>query len=145
MSSWFRSYSPARADCGVMVVRLGVALIILMHPLHGFFHAENMPRFGAYLSALGYPLGEPLAWTVILVQALCSLALLCNRLVVLACLGHMTIILAGIVHVHYPNGWYVVGPGTGGMEWGFILLVCLTAVLSAYWPRIGRVPTASLS
>ncbi|MBI3713240.1 MAG: DoxX family protein [Burkholderiales bacterium] len=135
MFAWFRNCSPTRAESGVTVVRLGVALIILMHPLHGFFHSENMPQFGAYLSALGYPHGEWLAWGVILTQSACSLALLLNRMVILACLGHMAIIFAGIVHVHYPNGWYVVGPGEGGMEWGVILLVCLTGVLFAHWPR----------
>lgn len=135
MFSWCRPSFPLREERGLMVVRLGVALIILMHPLHGFSHPENMPLFGAYLSGLGYPFGEALAWLVISVQALCSLALIVNRLVIAACLGHMAIIIMGIVHVHYPNGWYVVGPGAGGMEWGFILLVCLVGVLCSYCSR----------
>lgn len=135
MLSWLRTCPSPRADDGLMVVRLGVALIILMHPLHGFSHPENMPHFGAYLSGLGYPFGVAMAWAVIIVQTLCSLALIVNCMVIPACLGHMVIIIAGIVHVHYPNGWYVVGPGAGGMEWGFILLVCLSAVLYSRWPR----------
>lgn len=135
MVSWFRKRMPLRTYDGLVVVRIGVALIILMHPLHGFFHPENLPHFGAYLSGLGYPFGTALAWSVIIVQSLCSLALLLNRAVIPACLGQMVIIIAGIIHVHYPRGWYVVGPGAGGMEWGFILLVCLTAVLCSYWPR----------
>lgn len=135
MFSQFRKRLPLRTYDGLVVVRVGVAVIILMHPLHGFFHPENMPQFGAFLSALGYPFGTALAWMIISVQALCSLALLLNRAVILACLGHMAIIIAGIIHVHYQYGWYVVGPGVGGMEWGFILLVCLLAVLCSYWPR----------
>lgn len=135
MFSYLRRCAPSSADSGLMVVRVGVALIILMHPLHGFFHSENMPQFGAYLSELGYPFGEFLAWAVILLQTVCSLALLLNRLVLQACFGHMAVIIAGMVHVHYPNGWYVVGPGVGGMEWGAILLVCLIGVFIGHWPR----------
>lgn len=135
MFSALRVRQPLRTYDGLIVVRVGVALIILLHPLHGFFHPENLPDFGAYLSSLGYPFGEQLAWVVISVQALCSIALLVNRLVILACLGHIVIIIAGLIHVHYPRGWYVVGPGVGGMEWGFILLVCLLGVLCSYWPR----------
>jgi len=52
-----------------------------------------------------------------------------------ACIGHMVIISFGLVHVHAQYGWYVVGPGQGGMEWGFILLTALSAVMWAYWPR----------
>ena len=126
------------ANRGVMILRIGVALIILMHPLHGFSHPENLPHFGGFLSALGYPAGTALAWAVIVLQTLASLALLINRLVIIACLSHSVVICFGIVHVHAQNGWYVVGPGSGGMEWGVILLICLFSVLAAYWPRSAK-------
>jgi putative oxidoreductase len=126
---------PVNAGRGLDIVRIGVALIILMHPIHGFLHPEGLPHFGAFLSNLGYPFGTALAWTVIIFQALCSLALIGNRFVVPACIGHMVVICFGLVHVHYQYGWYVVGPGSGGMEWGFILLSSLLGVLWAYWPR----------
>lgn len=127
--------SPVAASRGLDIVRIGVALIILMHPIHGFTHPEGLPNFGAFLEARGYPFGTALAWTVISFQALCSVALIAGRLVVPACLGHMVVILFGLVHVHYQYGWYVVGPGEGGMEWPFILLTSLLGVLWAYWPR----------
>lgn len=134
IKNWYK-LSPGHAGAGIDVVRIGVALIILMHPLHGYFHAENIPRFGEYLTSLGYPLGLQLAWTVLLLQTVCSLALIANRCVIPACLGHIVVVGFGLLHFHLPNGWYVVGPGQGGMEWAFILLVCLFGVLWAYWPR----------
>ncbi len=133
-SDWYK-LAPSDPLGGLAVVRIGVALIILMHPLHGYFHMDGIPRFGAYLSALGYPMGLQLAWMVLLIQTASSLALIFNRWVIPACLGHICVIGFGLVHVHLQNGWYVVGPGQGGMEWGFILLVCLFGVLWAYWPR----------
>lgn len=138
LKSWYRPVIN-HAQGGMAIVRIGVALIILMHPLHGYFHIENIPRFGQFLSSLGYPFGLGLAWLVLLVQTLSSFALLFNRCVLPACFGHMTIICFGLVHVHAQYGWYVVGPGAGGMEWGFILLICLAGVLWAYWPRAEKI------
>ncbi len=132
---WFnaRAGNPAQ---GLDIVRVGVALIILMHPLHGYFHYENIgPGFGGYLESLGYPMGAQLAWLVLIVQTLCSVALIANRAVVPACLGHMVVVCFGILHFHSPNGWYVTGPGQNGMEWGFVLLVCLGGVMWGHWPR----------
>ena len=84
---------------------------------------------------LGNPFGTALAWSILIIQTVCSLALIVNRFVVPACIGHIVIIAFGLIHFHAPNGWYVVGPGTGGMEWGFILLSSLLGVLCSYWPR----------
>ncbi len=131
---WYKT-TPSAPASGLAIVRVGVALIILMHPLHGFFHSANIPRFGEYLGSLGYPFGVALAWLVLLLQTACSLALICNRWVVPACIGHSTVVIFGLIHFHAPNGWYVVGPGVGGMEWAFILLICLLGVLWGHWPR----------
>lgn len=135
MSTRFLSASQIRPAQGIDIVRIGVALVILMHPLHGFLHPEDIGAFGGFLSGLGYPFGVPLAWTVLVVQTACSLLMLVNRLVVPACVGHIVVVLFGLVHVHYRNGWFVVGGGTGGMEWPAILLACLFGVLWAHWPR----------
>jgi putative oxidoreductase len=135
MFKQFFAAGKIRPAQGIDVVRIGVALIILMHPLHGFIHYHDIGLFGQYLGSLGYPFGVTLAWFVIVLQTTCSLILLANRYVVPACAGHIMVITFGLVHFHYPNGWFVVGGGTGGMEWPFILLVCLFGVLLAYWPQ----------
>ncbi len=133
IKNWYKT-TPSHAMAGIDIVRIGVALIILMHPLHGFAHPENIAGFGGYLTSLGYPFGVPLAWTVLLLQTVCSLCLIANLWVIPACLGHICVVSFGLVHFHWPNGWYVVGAGEGGMEWAVILLVCLVGVLRAYWP-----------
>ncbi|MFZ6871050.1 DoxX family protein [Undibacterium sp. Di27W] len=137
IQQWYK-VDPANLHRGIDIVRIGVALIILMHPLHGYSHLENIPRFGEFLTSLGYPFGTALAWLVLLVQTASSLALLANRFVVPACIGHIIVICFGQIHVHAQYGWYVVGPGSGGMEWGFILMTCLLGVMWAYWPQKTR-------
>ncbi len=134
LATWIRS-EPTQAQASVTLVRWAVALIILMHPLHGYFHAENIPRFGEYLSSLGFPFGGALAWAVLLTQTAASLLMLAGRLVVPACAAHVVVLLTGIVVFHYPLGWYVVGPGEGGMEFSVLMISCLLAVAWAHWPR----------
>ena len=127
--------TPGNSTQGIDIVRIGVAFIILMHPLRGFLHPADIPQFGGFLESLGYSFGTQLAWTVLIVQTVCSIALLCNRFVVLGCLGHIVVVSFGLIHFHAPNGWFVVGGGTGGMEWPVILLSSLVGVLWAHWPR----------
>ncbi len=134
MKAWIRS-EPTQAHVSVALVRWAVALIILMHPLHGYLHLDNIPRFGEYLSSLGFPFGGVLAWVVLLTQTVSSLLMLAGRLVVPACLAQMVVLLTGIVVFHYPLGWYVVGPGAGGMEFSVLMVSCLLAVAWAHWPR----------
>ncbi|WP_269630431.1 DoxX family protein [Pelomonas sp. BJYL3] len=134
LAAWIRS-EPTQAQVSVTLVRWAVALVILMHPLHGYFHAENIPRFGEYLSSLGFPFGGALAWAVLLTQTAASLLMLAGRLVVPACAAHVVVLLTGIVVFHYPLGWYVVGPGEGGMEFSVLMISCLLAVAWAHWPR----------
>ena len=118
-------YKGGAADArgGLDIVRIGVALIILMHPLHGYTHPEGLPNFGAFLEHLGYPFGTALAWSVITLQALCSVALIANRFVVPACIGHMVVICFGLVHVHYQYGWYVGWAQKGQRKLVFARLV----------------------
>ena len=140
---WYKTV-PENAVPGIDIVRLGVAVIILMHPLHGFYHYQDVaPGFGGYLGSLGYPMGGVLAWLILVTQTACSLALIVNRWVVPACLGHIVIVTFGIIHFHRPHGWYVTGPGEHGMEWGFILLVCLFGVLRAYWRPFAEARTSA--
>ena len=124
----------AKPGAGLMIVRITVALIIVMHPIHGLSNPENIVSFGEYLSTIGFPFGVALAWSIIFIQIACSLLLLFDKLVVPACMGHIGILLVGIMLVHY-KGWFVVGGGTNGMEFSVTLIACLSAVLWAYWPR----------
>jgi putative oxidoreductase len=45
-------------------------------------------------------------------------------------LGWMVVITMGIVLVHAQNGWFVVGPSTGGVEYSVLLLLALIVIAS---------------
>jgi putative oxidoreductase len=87
------------------------------------------------LSSVGFPFGVALAWFVTLLSMVCSVAMIIRRLVAPACIGHILILVVGIVLDHAHDGWFVVGGGRNGMEYSVTLISCLFAVLWAYWPR----------
>ena len=116
-------------------LRVAVAMLLLVHPLHAFLHAEDRLALVQVMTAHGLPFGAGLAWAVLVAQMAASLALLAGRFVAVACAIHMAVLTAGIVLVHAPY-WYVVGgavvEGHRGMEFNVLLLVCLAAFL---WAR----------
>lgn len=125
------------ASQGLDAVRVGAALVLLMHPLHGVFDPVGLRGFGQGLEHVGFRHGLFLVWTTMVLQLGCSLALLARRLVVPAVIGHVTVLGMGIWIAHAPH-WFVVGPGEGGMEYSLLLILCFVAVAIAHWPAPAR-------
>ena len=121
------------ASQGLDTVRVGSALVLLMHPLHGIFDPAGLRGFGQGLEHLGFPQGLLLVWTLMAVQIACSSALLARRLVVPAALGHIFVLSMGIWISHAPR-WFVVGPGEEGMEYSLLLILCFASVAWAHRP-----------
>ena len=119
------------------LLRLAVAVIILSHSLHGIFTGTDVHDFGAlFLNKIGFtPFGVPLAWTVVLGQALTALLLLANRGLGPAVAFNIGVLLMGVATVHWAEGWFVVGGGRNGMEFSFLLIACL---LSIWWTATAR-------
>jgi len=132
--NWFNP-SLNNAARGLGVVRIAVALMLAVHGIHGACNPAAVNGFGGYLGSIGFPLGVALAWSIMIMQIVCSAALIFRRLVVPACIVHIVILVVGIGLIHAHAGWFVVGPGANGMEYSVILIACLSAVLWAYWPK----------
>ncbi len=117
---------PAHAD---LVLRLGLAAIFLSH---GMTRAvmDRVTPFGAFLDGVGFPFGIAWAWGVTLFEIVGGLALLIGFQRRLVCLLFIVQMLVGIVLVHWPNGWFVVGHGSGGMEFSVMLIAGLLAVFA---------------
>ena len=58
-----------------------------------------------------------------------SALLLAGRFVAWVATGFLLILIGGIVLVHAPEGWFVVGGGRNGVEYSVLLIACLAAVL----------------
>lgn len=128
--------SPERAEQAVGLVRVAVAILIFVH---GVWRATQggVAPFGDWLESQGLPQGILLATAVTGYELIAPLFILARRFVTLACLGHIFILSVGLVMVHMPFGWFVVGAGRNGMEYSVLLIIALAAVAWAHAP-IGK-------
>ncbi|MBL8545838.1 MAG: DoxX family protein [Hyphomonadaceae bacterium] len=128
-----------RLEFSLSIVRVTLAVLVF---IHGAFRASqwdpHVTGFGEWLSSLGFPMGLYWAGAVTVYELIGPLFILARRYVTLAALGHICIIGLGMVLVHLPAGWFVVGAGRNGMEYSVLLLAGLIAIAWAYAPRGAR-------
>ncbi len=114
------------------ILRLAVAIILFMHSIPGMFN-NGINDFGNhYLNEVGFaPAGLPLAWAIKLSHVAAAICLLLNKYVKWAAIITILILVAGIVMVHFKEGWFVVGGGSNGVEFNFLLIAVLLTLLLA--------------
>ena len=107
-----------------------VAIILLVHGLAGMFN-NGINDFGnLYLNQVGFaPFGVVVAWLVKLSHVGLVISLLTDRYLKFMAITTILILIAGIIMIHFKEGWFVVGGGRNGMEFNFLLIMCLLAVL----------------
>ncbi|TDR40412.1 putative oxidoreductase [Tahibacter aquaticus] len=123
----FALASPQRATHSLIAIRLLLAGLIAAHGWARWYYGGVAP-FGSWLDGLGFPLGMAIAVGVTAVEIAGTPLLAWGRLVRPLCLLYGAIYLVGIVLVHAPAGWFVVGLGRNGMEYSVLLIACLLAV-----------------
>lgn len=122
-----------RAVLPLEALRVTVALLIFIHGAARLIAGGVVP-FGVWLDSIGFPAGFALAAAVTAYELIAPLFILARRFVTLACLGHIFILFLGMILVHLPAGWFVVGLGRNGMEYSVLLIAVLGAVAWAYRP-----------
>lgn len=122
-----------REGRALAVVRITVAVLIL---IHGVFRATQggVAPFGGWLESQGWPMGVTLAWAVTIYELIAPFLLIFGRFVTPAALGHVFILAIGLVTVHLPSGWFVVGAGRNGVEYSVLLIICLLSVAWVHAP-----------
>jgi putative oxidoreductase len=128
---------------GLEIVRIASALALLTHGWGAFvqWDFEGMREFGEAMSRHGWPMGVALVWSIKSLELVCSVLRLGRRLVVPACLGHLSYLVPAM-WIEHKMRWFVVGPGGVGMDNGIeftvVLVVCSVACILGYWPRATR-------
>lgn len=117
-------------DMNTLLLRISVALILIMHSVPGMFN-NGVNDFGnLYLNAIGFaPFGVAIAWAIKLSHLIAAILLLLNRYIKLASVITISVLIAGIFMIHLKEGWYVVGGGRNGMEFNFLLIFVLLAIM----------------
>lgn len=112
------------------ILRIAVAIILIMHCVPGMFN-NGINDFGnLYLNEVGFaPFGLALAWSIKLSHLVAAILLLIDKYVKPAAIVTILILIVGIFMVHLPDGWYVVGGGRNGVEFNFLLIAVLIAIM----------------
>jgi putative oxidoreductase len=112
------------------LLRIAVAVILLMHSVPGMFN-NGVNDFGKfYLNTVGFaPIGVALAWAIKISHVICAFCLLFNKYIKAASIITIMILIAGIIMVHFKEGWYVVGGGRNGYEFNFLLIFVLLTIM----------------
>lgn len=111
-------------------LRFAIAIILLAHSIPGMFD-NGIHDFGdLYLNQIGFaPLGVPIAWSIKISHVLAAFCLIFEKYVKWACIVTIFVLIAGIVIVHFKEGWFVVGGGRNGVEFNFILIFALLTIM----------------
>ncbi|MES2848866.1 MAG: DoxX family protein [Bacteroidota bacterium] len=112
------------------LLRFAVSIILLIHGVGGMFN-NGVNDFGThFLAPSGFgALGVPLAWAIKLSHVATVICLLTQQFIKPACIITIVILIAGIIMVHFPEGWFVVGGGRNGIEFNFLLIFALLTIM----------------
>ena len=113
-----------------LILRIAVTVILITHSIPGMFDGGVNAFGNLYLNQIGFsPFGLPLAWAIKLSHVACAAAFLLNKFIrPFSCLT-IFILVMGIVMVHFKEGWFVVGGGRNGVEYNFLLICVLLAIM----------------
>ncbi len=111
-------------DRSVHALRIMVSIAMMAHGFQRVYFG-TVAGFGGFLNSKGFLIGVPLAWGITLFELLAGFALLLNYFTRWISMIWAAQLVVGIILVHVQNGWYVVGPSTGGVEYSLLLIVSL--------------------
>ncbi|GAA3756553.1 DoxX family protein [Flavobacterium ginsengiterrae] len=115
---------------GTLLLRIATAVILLTHSVFGMFNGGINDFGNLYLNQIGFaPFGVFLAWSIKLSHIIAAILLLINKYVKPAGFITIFILIMGIALVHFQEGWFVVGGGRNGVEYNFLLICVLLAIM----------------
>ncbi len=115
---------------GTLLLRIATAIILLTHSVFGMFNGGINDFGNLYLNQIGFaPFGVFLAWSIKISHVVAAILLLFNKYVKPAGFITIFVLIMGIVLVHFQEGWFVVGGGRNGVEYNFLLICVLLAIM----------------
>lgn len=114
------------------IIRIAAAGNMLIHGISRSI-TGGVPGFDEYLMSLGFPPYS--AFVITGFELIAAILIIFNRWTSILSGLFCIELLMGIILVHGPEGWFVVGHGRNGAEYNVLLMVCFVSVMIAYWPN----------
>lgn len=109
------------------VLRLTLAVLLAAHGWMRFLGGGVVP-FGDWLNSQGFSFGLYLAAAITGYEILATVFYAAGKWLWQLSLVFVLIYSCGLVLVHAPFGWFVVGAGRNGMEYSVLLIVTLSCI-----------------
>lgn len=110
-----------------LLLRLTIAGLLAAHGWTRWLGGGVLP-FADWLDSQGLPFGFYLAALVTCYEIVATLIYAAGRWVWQLSVGFVLIYATGLVLVHAPHGWFVVGAGRNGIEYSVLLIVLLVCL-----------------
>ncbi len=120
-----------------VLLRVAVAFLLAAHGWYRML-TGGYTGFGEYLTSQHVPLGPVVAVLITAFEVLATPLLALGWRVRMLTPMFSVIYATGLVMVHSPEGWFVVGGGRNGMEYAVLLLVCLATLWLMHPPESAR-------
>lgn len=116
----------------ITIIRIAVAGNMLIHGIARISIGGVVP-FDGFLSSIGFP--PYMAWFITFFEILSAIAIIGGKWIVPLSMIFILELLVGIILVHLPSGWFVVGAGRNGMEYSVLLIIGFAATILANWKK----------
>ena len=114
---------------GLAVLRVVIGVIFIAHGSTKLF--GGMEGTIGFFGSLGIPLPTLAAWFIALLETGGGALLIVGLFVTPIALLLVAHMVTGIFLVHIPNGFFVIGPGSGGYSFNMLLAAGLIALIFA--------------
>lgn len=114
---------------GQMILRIALGVIFVAHGASKLFGEPGVTGTAGFFGQLGIPVPFLSAWLITLLEFVGGMFLIVGLFVVPTAILLALHMATGIVLVHAPNGFYVIGPGSGGVEFNLLLIAGLLSIL----------------
>ena len=120
----------------LLALRILLGIIMISHGAMRI-HVGTVGGFGEFLTSTGIPVGAIIAWAITVFEICGGVTLAAGYLLPWLPLAFALEHIMGIILVHAPQGWFVVGHSTGGAEYSTLLLICFLLVASTGGDKAG--------
>jgi putative oxidoreductase len=110
-------------------LRIALGLMMMAHGAARLY-VNSVGAFGEFLNSKGFVIGPVLAWSVTIFDLAGGAALALGYFRKIISAGFIFVLTMGIFLVHLPNGWFVVGHQSGGIEYSVLLIFCFLLIAS---------------